>query len=1204
MADEIWLDVLPAFAKLGPALTKGTAKPAKDAGAAAGKGYAKAFEDSAEGAPSAATRELEVAEKKASALVSKLSGDVSKARQAQQVATAKSLEAEARYARAVEKSGAESAEAQAADLRLASARTSAENATKKFENAEEALRQASNAQKEVSEQLAKAQSEVSQEIGTQPKKWGKLGSALDNAWGKTKSFTKSTGGLLTNLAGMVGVAKIAGDTLSGAFEKNTVGAKLNATLGATPAQAKVYGESAGELYQSGFGESMEDVGNSIDAVVSSISGMRDASQDDIEEITGYALNLAKAFDVDVAESATTAGSLIKNGLASDAGQAMDMITGAMQQIPQSLRGEVLPVMDEYGKHFAALGIDGQTAMGMIVASSADGAIGMDKMGDALKEFTIRSTDMSKTTSGVYETLGLDMQEMTNSLLAGGPQAEKAMGQIIHGLQGIKDPGEQAAASLALFGTPLEDLGTDQIPNFLGMVDPMGDAFESMDGKAKSMGDALRDNAGVSLEEVKRSFQGMLTEGIEPALAPLQSVFEWATNTPGVLEAVALALGVVAGAWLGVTIAASPWLAIALGIGAGIAGLILVVKNWGSIMGWLDKNILRPFLDWIAPAWDAAMAGMDWAWKNILKPVFDGVASAANWLWKNVLQPTFTWIGEAWENWTGHAKWAYDTILKPVVDAIGKTISWLWQNIVKPYFGLIGKEFELIWTVAKFAWNSIGKPIFDAVGTAGRWLWDSALKPAFGWVKSGWSSLVDGFGTIWRKYGKPVFDTISNLLKGDFPAAFESGKKAVKSIWEGIGNIVRKPVNFVVNTVYNGGLKKLFNGISSKLGLKWKLPDVDPLPAYAKGGLHEGGWALVGEEGPELVNFSSPGRVYTAKETQSMLAGREQAPEGALTALAGSSPSEAQLPAGGLWSNVWGAVTGAVGKAKDWVVGKIAAGVRALVKPIKSGISGMLPGAGINELIRGGANKLIDDMVGWAVKKDEKKAASQSAEFGGEVYDGPLGAFHRPSKGPFTSMYGPRWGGFHSGVDIAGGGPTYAALPGVVQRVGWNAVAGKTGIGIYLNHGPGLWTYYGHNPVGGPRVKVGDHVKAGQHIGYQGATGNVTGTHVHFEVHKGRVNGIVNPMQYLKYDTGGILEPGVTPVLNKTGKPEMIYTNAQSKALTTLAARGIESTMPSQVTLVLEDGKEFKAYVAEVADGRMAVAKRQARQVNRQMSGAR
>ena len=99
-------------------------------------------------------------------------------------------------------------------------------------------------------------------------------------------------------------------------------------------------------------------------------------------------------EVGVAEATTTAGILVKNGLVGDADAAMDLITAGMQRVPASVRGEILPVMDEYAKHFSSLGIDGETALGMIVAASADGAIGMDKMGDALKELTIRSSDWS------------------------------------------------------------------------------------------------------------------------------------------------------------------------------------------------------------------------------------------------------------------------------------------------------------------------------------------------------------------------------------------------------------------------------------------------------------------------------------------------------------------------------------------------------------------------------------------------------------------------------------------------------------------------------------------------------------------------------------------------------------------------------------------------------------------------------------------
>ena len=55
------------------------------------------------------------------------------------------------------------------------------------------------------------------------------------------------------------------------------------------------------------------------------------------------------------------------------------------------------------------------------------------------------------------------------------------------------------------------------------------------------------------------------------------------------------------------------------------------------------------------------------------------------------------------------------------------------------------------------------------------------------------------------------------------------------------------------------LKPLLDAAGDKAGVK----------AFARGGLALPGWAVVGEEGPELVNFSQPGRVYTAADTAAL-----------------------------------------------------------------------------------------------------------------------------------------------------------------------------------------------------------------------------------------------------------------------------------------------------------------------------------------------
>lgn len=99
--------------------------------------------------------------------------------------------------------------------------------------------------------------------------------------------------------------------------------------------------------------------------------------------------------------------------------------------------------------------------------------------------------------------------------------------------------------------------------------------------------------------------------------------------------------------------------------------------------------------------------------------------------------------------------------------------------------------------------------------------------------------------------------------------------------------------------------------------------------------------------------------------------------------------------------------------------------------------------------------------------------------------------------------------FHTGLDFAAnvGTPVYAACSGTVTVAGMFKIGGNM---IRIATGTGLDTLYAH--LSGFAVTVGQHVEAGQLIGYVGATGMVTGPHLHFEV---QINGTsVDPMQYL------------------------------------------------------------------------------------------
>ena len=104
--------------------------------------------------------------------------------------------------------------------------------------------------------------------------------------------------------------------------------------------------------------------------------------------------------------------------------------------------------------------------------------------------------------------------------------------------------------------------------------------------------------------------------------------------------------------------------------------------------------------------------------------------------------------------------------------------------------------------------------------------------------------------------------------------------------------------------------------------------------------------------------------------------------------------------------------------------------------------------------------------------------------------------------------------FHNGIDLVGayGAPVKAAAPGTVVYVGWNWADGPDPAWIVvIAHSGELKTWYAHMQPKRP-VSVGQSVKKGQIIGYEGDTGHATGAHLHWMV---ELNGnFVNPRLFL------------------------------------------------------------------------------------------
>lgn len=128
-------------------------------------------------------------------------------------------------------------------------------------------------------------------------------------------------------------------------------------------------------------------------------------------------------------------------------------------------------------------------------------------------------------------------------------------------------------------------------------------------------------------------------------------------------------------------------------------------------------------------------------------------------------------------------------------------------------------------------------------------------------------------------------------------------------------------------------------------------------------------------------------------------------------------------------------------------------------------------------------------------------------------------------------------GFHSGQDFlsanyGGDGLIYPIYAGYVLKV---TNSGSYGNCVYVQHNDGYITLYAHMRT--VYVKAGQSVTESTVLGVEGATGNVTGKHLHIEVHKGayKYPASIDPLAFIKERGGDEVEKTIKIRLNGVDK---------------------------------------------------------------------
>ena len=333
---------------------------------------------------------------------------------------------------------------------------------------------------------------VEKRLETTEAAWEKLGSKGEKL---TTIGSAMTAGLTVPIVGLgVAALKAAGDV-------ETANARITSSLGLTQEQSAATKQAMEQIFSDGYGESWDDVADSIIQVKQQLGDIPD---DQIVKVTENALILRDTLGQDMGESLRGINSLMVN-FGMDADSAMDLyVTGVQRGLDKT--GELGDNLAEYGQLWSQAGFSAEQMFAVLENGLKSGAYNLDKVNDFVKEFTISLTDgriadnldkFSGSTQGIFK----EFQK-------GEKTAQDVFKSVINDLENTTNQQDK----LTLASTVWSALGED---NAMKIIESLNDVNDSYDDTADAM-----EKVKAQQEETFGSRSKALFRDAQTALLPL------------------------------------------------------------------------------------------------------------------------------------------------------------------------------------------------------------------------------------------------------------------------------------------------------------------------------------------------------------------------------------------------------------------------------------------------------------------------------------------------------------------------------------------------------------------------------------------------------------------------------------------------------------------------------------------------------------
>lgn len=596
---------------------------------------------------------------------------------------------------------------------------------------------------------------------------------------------------------------------------------IQAQTGITGEQLKEFGEIAQSVYASGKGENMQEIADAL----ANIQQASKLSGKELESATNAALLLKDTFAMETNETTRAATALMKN-FGVSAQEAYGIIAAGAQN-GANKNGDLLDTLNEYSVHYKALGLNADQFITSLIKGAEAGSFSIDKVGDAVKEFTIRSKDGSKTSAEGFAALGLDAEIMTKAFAEGGEAAQAAFFQTVKALDKMQDPVKKNAAGVALFGTMYEDLEQGVLKTLGSMQQADVDAAEVL----RKIESVKYNDIGYAITQIGRSFETALIPAAEAAGQEVYKQMPAIKNSIAQLTPIVAELGAEFAAKLPgiiqfITDAAKESLYFAT----------IIKDNWGWI-GPTVKTLAMLFAGFKAIQLVGWIGATTIAWKANTMAIWAKIAALTK---------------DKAETYALQALYAKDAVIRGLATAR----TWA-QVAAQGALSVATTSWTAICTAATVATTAMGSAIAFLASPIGLAIAAIAAIIATGvllyknWdtVKMYAGQLGDYIGGVWTS----IKDGAANMatgIKDFFVNAFAS-----------LPGILKSPINGAIALI-NGAIASI-NSIGftipdwvPKLGGKAFSVNIPNIPMLAKGGFTEG-VSIAGEAGTEAVISFDP-----------------------------------------------------------------------------------------------------------------------------------------------------------------------------------------------------------------------------------------------------------------------------------------------------------------------------------------------------------